>query len=37
MLITGKIEYKQHHTDVKSYFKDRPDDHLMFNLFGDDS
>ena len=30
------LEYKQHHADVKSYFKDRPDDLSVFNLFACD-
>ena len=32
-----KAEYDEHHTNVKSYFKNRPDDLLMFNLFAGDS
>ena len=32
-----KIEYEEHHNDVRSYFKDRPDDLLVFDLFGGDS
>ena len=32
-----KIEYEEHHANVKSYFKNRPDDLLIFNLFAGDS
>jgi len=32
-----KKEYKTHHSDVNSYFKDRPDDLLIFDLFAGDS
>ena len=31
-----KKEYKEHHTNVKSYFKNRPDDLLLFDLFAGD-